>query len=140
MPSKIDSRTILDVMGAEKLLGMGDMLFLQPSLGKLLRLHGAFISDDDVKNLVSFLKRQAKPKYINVELDDIDEELKEDYDDELYSQAVELILKTRRASISFIQQKFRIGYNRAARLVDAMEERGIVSAPDRSGRREVLID
>lgn len=136
--SNIDSRTILDTKGAEKLLGMGDMLFLQPNIGKMLRLHGAFISDDDVKNIANFLKKQEKPKYIDVELDSFGTEESSDYEDDLYAEAVDLIYKTRRASISFIQQKFRIGYNRAARIIDAMEARGIVSSPDRSGRREVI--
>ena len=142
--SKIDSRTILDQMGAESLLGMGDMLYLAPNSSIPVRVHGAFVRDEEVHAVVQDWKARGKPKYIEnvtVSTDDsesgsfdtIDEEL-----DPLFDQVVSFVIETRRASISSVQRKFRIGYNRAARIVEQMEMEGIISAPAHNGNREVL--
>lgn len=144
--SKIDSRTILDQSGAEQLLGYGDMLYLAPGTGIPVRVHGAFVADEEVHRVVADLKRRGKPEYLEEileggagnessmldNMDDVEEQ------DPLYDQAVQLVLETRRASISSIQRRFKIGYNRAARIVEAMEKAGLVSAMDNSGGREVL--
>ena len=145
--SKIDSRTILDQMGAEALLGQGDMLWLAPGTGYPTRVHGAFVSDDEVHRVVEHLKANGTPEYV----DDIlsgagdDDEGGEGSDDggdaesdPLYDQAVDIVLKNRRASISLVQRHLRIGYNRSARLIEAMEKAGLVSAMDARGGREVL--
>jgi S-DNA-T family DNA segregation ATPase FtsK/SpoIIIE len=144
--SKVDSRTILDQMGAESLLGQGDMLYLPPGTGHPQRVHGAFVSDDEVHKVVEYLRSRAQPQYIDgildsaedMEgeaggLDDADAEL-----DPLYDQAVEIVLKSRRASISLVQRHLRIGYNRAARLIEQMERAGLVSSMATNGNREVL--
>lgn len=142
--SKIDSRTILDQMGAESLLGMGDMLYLAPNSSIPIRVHGAFVRDEEVHAVVQDWKARGTPKYIeNVTVatddgesgssDSLDEEL-----DPLFDQVVEFVVETRRASISSVQRKFRIGYNRAARIVEQMEVEGIISAPSHNGNREVL--
>lgn len=142
--SKIDSRTILDQMGAESLLGMGDMLYLAPNSSIPIRVHGAFVRDEEVHAVVQDWKARGTPKYIeNVtvstddsessSLDGIDEEL-----DPLFDQVVAFVVETRRASISSVQRKFRIGYNRAARIVEQMELEGIISPPSHNGNREVL--
>ena len=143
--SKIDSRTILDQMGAENLLGQGDMLFLPPGTGYPQRVHGAFASDDEVHRVVEYLKQFGEPDYIDDILmsgttDDlpgisrsIDSEV-----DPMYDEAVSVVLKTRKASISGIQRQLRIGYNRAARLIDQMEADGIVSPAETNGNRTVL--
>ncbi|WP_081299715.1 DNA translocase FtsK 4TM domain-containing protein [Gilliamella apicola] len=142
--SKIDSRTILDQMGAESLLGMGDMLYLAPNSSIPIRVHGAFVRDEEVHAVVQDWKARGVPKYIeNVtvatddndssSIDSIDEEL-----DPLFDQVVAFVVETRRASISSVQRKFRIGYNRAARIVEQMEIEGIISAPSHNGNREVL--
>ncbi len=147
--SKIDSRTILDQGGAEQLLGHGDMLYLPPGTAMPVRVHGAFVSDDEVHRVVSDWKQRGKPDYI----DDIltggaDEpflplESNEgggaEQDDALYDEAVQFVLESRRASISSVQRKLRIGYNRAARLIEAMEAAGVVSEMSASGGREVLV-
>ena len=143
--SKIDSRTILDQMGAENLLGQGDMLFLPPGTGYPQRVHGAFASDDEVHRVVEYLKQFGEPDYIDDILmsgttDDLpgisrssDGEV-----DPMYDEAVSVVLKTRKASISGIQRQLRIGYNRAARLIDQMEADGIVSPAETNGNRTVL--
>ncbi len=148
--SKIDSRTILDQMGAEALLGQGDMLYLAPGTGYPTRVHGAFVADDEVHHVVDYLKRVAAPQYVEGVLsgagfDDEgdgsngDGESSGDAEsDPLYDQAVEIVLKNRRASISLVQRHLRIGYNRSARLIEAMEKVGLVSAMDGRGGREVL--
>jgi S-DNA-T family DNA segregation ATPase FtsK/SpoIIIE len=146
--SKIDSRTILDQMGAEALLGQGDMLYLAPGAGYPTRVHGAFVADDEVHRVVDYLKSAAAPDYVDGVLsggDADDDEAGgdggEDGDaesDPLYDQAVEVVLKNRRASISLVQRHLRIGYNRSARLIEAMERAGLVSAMDGRGGREVL--
>lgn len=144
--SKIDSRTILDQSGAEQLLGYGDMLYLAPGTGIPVRVHGAFVADEEVHRVVADLKRRGKPEYLEEILEDgannetgmLDEMENAEEQDPLYDQAVQLVLETRRASISSIQRRFKIGYNRAARIVEAMEKAGLVSAMDNSGGREVL--
>ncbi len=146
--SKIDSRTILDQMGAEALLGQGDMLFLAPGTGLPVRVHGAFVSDNEVHRVVEHLKKVARPEYVDGILDapagESDAAQGEIMggnaeEDQMYDQAVELVLKTRRPSISLVQRHLRIGYNRAARLIEQMERAGLVSAMNGAGSREVLV-
>lgn len=148
--SKIDSRTILDQGGAEQLLGHGDMLYMPPGTSFLTRVHGAFVDDDDVHNVVASWKERGEPDYIEGLLDEggssdipgIPNEAQENGDaeaDPLYDEAVAFVLETRKASISSVQRKLRIGYNRSARLLDAMEEAGIVSGMGQNGQREILI-
>ncbi|OIR12378.1 DNA translocase FtsK [mine drainage metagenome] len=147
--SKIDSRTILDQMGAEALLGQGDMLYMPPGTGYPMRLHGAFVSDQEVHKVVNYLKAQGEPNYIDGILTNEAEEGGADFKsgdvaekggevDPLYDEAVGIVLKTRRASISSVQRQLRIGYNRAARLIEDMERAGLVSAMQSNGNREVL--
>ncbi len=137
--SKTDSRTILDANGAEALLGRGDMLYLASGTGRLARLHGSFVSDDDVRSVVEFVKKQAIPVY-NPELQSLklEEAAEEEAKDEVYEQAKELVLSTGQASASLIQRRLRVGYPRAARMIEQMESEGIVGAAGRDGRREVL--
>ncbi len=147
--SKIDSRTILDQMGAEALLGMGDMLYMPSGTGLPTRVHGAFVSDEEVHRVVSFLKEQGgEPNYIEGILEggtvDDDGDLLggeggSGEKDPMYDQAVEVVLKNRKASISLVQRHLKIGYNRAARLVEDMENAGLVSAMSGSGQREILV-
>lgn len=137
--SKTDSRTILDANGAEALLGRGDMLYLASGTGRLARLHGSFVSDDDVRAVVEFVKKQAMPVY-NQELQSLklEEAAEEEAKDEVYEQAKDLVLSTGQASASLIQRRLRVGYPRAARMIEQMESEGIVGAAGRDGRREVL--
>ena len=147
--SKIDSRTILDQMGAEALLGMGDMLYMASGTGFPVRVHGAFVSDEEVHRVVSYLKEQGEPDYIDGVLDGGTGEGDSGFGDEegggsgekdpMYDQAVEIVLKDRKASISYVQRKLRIGYNRSANLLEEMERAGLVSALTGSGQREVLV-
>jgi len=147
--SKIDSRTILDQMGAEALLGMGDMLYMASGTGLPVRVHGAFVSDEEVHRVVSYLKSQGEPDYIEGVLEggtvDGDDGpggeggSEGGEKDPMYDQAVEVVLKDRKASISYVQRKLRIGYNRSARLLEDMEKAGLVSALTASGQREVLV-
>src|SRR5450830_1024543 len=147
--SKIDSRTILDQMGAEALLGMGDMLYMPSGTGLPIRVHGAFVSDEEVHRVVSYLKSQGEPDYIEGVLEggtvDGDDGPGGEgggeggEKDPMYDQAVEVVLKDRKASISYVQRKLRIGYNRSARLLEDMEKAGLVSALTASGQREVLV-
>ncbi|WP_050416694.1 DNA translocase FtsK [Azoarcus sp. CIB] len=148
--SKIDSRTILDQMGAETLLGMGDMLYLAPGTGLPVRVHGAFVADEEVHKVVDYLKRSGPPDYVEGILsapeDDLDAALGgsgggegDGEADPLYDQAVEVVIKTRRPSISLVQRHLRIGYNRAARLIEQMERAGLVSAMGTNGNREVIV-
>ena len=147
--SKIDSRTILDQMGAEALLGMGDMLYMPSGTGFPVRVHGAFVSDEEVHRVVSYLKSQGEPDYIEGVLEggtvDGDDGpggeggVEGGEKDPMYDQAVEVVLKDRKASISYVQRKLRIGYNRSARLLEDMEKAGLVSALTSSGQREVLV-
>jgi S-DNA-T family DNA segregation ATPase FtsK/SpoIIIE len=145
--SKIDSRTILDQMGAEALLGQGDMLYLAPGTGYPTRVHGAFVSDDEVHRVVEHLKAMGAPEYVEDILNGSaggDEEGGEGEgnsdaeSDPLYDQAVEIVLKNKRASISLVQRHLRIGYNRSARLIEAMEKAGLVTSMDGRGGREVI--
>lgn len=143
--SKIDSRTILGEQGAEQLLGMGDMLYMA-SGGKIIRVHGPFVSDDEVQNIVDHLKTQGEPNYME-EITREDEnsfaESEGETDDEendLYNQAVAIIQRDQKVSTSYIQRQLRIGYNRAANIVERMEKEGIVSAPSYSGKREILVE
>jgi DNA segregation ATPase FtsK/SpoIIIE, S-DNA-T family len=151
--SKIDSRTILDQQGAEQLLGNGDMLYLAPGAGVPIRVHGAYVSDEEVHRVVEYLCSASGPSYSDEILNDtleagpgapqgdwlesIDSECGEK--DELYDQAVEMVVQARRVSVSGVQRRFKIGYNRAARIVDAMEQAGVVSAMESNGSREVLV-
>jgi S-DNA-T family DNA segregation ATPase FtsK/SpoIIIE len=146
--SKIDSRTILDQMGAEALLGMGDMLYMPSGTGLPIRVHGAFVSDEEVHRVVSYLKSQGEPNYIDGVLEggtvDGDGDAALDGSnggekDPMYDQAVEVVLKNRKASISLVQRHLKIGYNRAARLVEDMEKAGLVSSMSGSGQREILV-
>jgi S-DNA-T family DNA segregation ATPase FtsK/SpoIIIE len=140
--SKVDSRTILDTIGAEHLLGMGDMLFLPPGSSKLKRIHGALVSPGEIKRIVDFLKDQGKPLYDESILEEkkATEAEGDDEDfDEKYDEAVAFVAETGQASISLIQRRFRIGYNRAARIVEKMEDQGIVGPSDGVKPREVLI-
>ena len=143
--SKVDSRTILDQSGAETLLGAGDMLYLPPGTGLPVRVHGAFVADHEVHKVVEYLKSLAKPDYLGEVLEPAEpEEVALDgvpagEKDPLYDQAVEIVLRTRRPSISLVQRHLRIGYNRAARLIEDMERAGMVSAMQSNGNREVLV-
>lgn len=147
--SKIDSRTILDQMGAEALLGQGDMLYMPPGTGLPVRVHGAFVSDEEVHRVVESLKAQGEPDYIDGLLEGgVEGETGDGVSsvtgfanveaDPMYDQAVEIVLKNRRASISLVQRHLRIGYNRAARLLEQMESSGLVSAMQSNGNREIL--
>ncbi|MFN9390832.1 MAG: DNA translocase FtsK, partial [Betaproteobacteria bacterium] len=147
--SKIDSRTILDQMGAEALLGQGDMLYLPPGTGLPQRVHGAYVADDEVHKVVEYLKSRAQPQYIDAILEggESDEDGGEAGEesggggesDPLYDEAVAIVMKSRRASISLVQRHLRIGYNRAARLIEQMERAGLVSSMATNGNREVLV-
>lgn len=148
--SKVDSRTILDQMGAEALLGQGDMLYLPPGSGYPQRVHGAFVADQEVHRVVEYLKEHGEPRYVDGVLDASDEESGAGENgslggqdgaesDPLYDEAVAIVLKSRRASISLVQRHLRIGYNRAARLIEEMERAGLVSAMHSNGNREVLV-
>ena len=142
---KVDSRTILDGVGAEKLLGKGDMLFLPPGSSKLTRAQGSFTADQEIRDLVAFLREQGIPEYeeeVQKKLDSnvVDVPSVQDHEDELFDAAVEIIRQTRRASTSSLQRRLRIGYTRAARLMDMLEEKGIVGPPNGSDPREILID
>lgn len=138
--SKVDSRTILDTNGAESLLGYGDMLFMSPGYGRMQRLHGPFVSEGEIKRIVEFLKEQGAPSYHTEILEEKDENGsdEDDIDDEKYREAVEFVMDRGEASISMVQRRFRIGYNRAARIVERMETEGIVGPSDGVKPREVL--
>jgi S-DNA-T family DNA segregation ATPase FtsK/SpoIIIE len=142
--SRIDSRTILDQQGAESLLGMGDMLYLPPGHGVPTRVHGAFVSDDEVHRVTAFLRELAPPNYDESVLYQAEDsegneaEAGNAESDPLYDEAVAIVMRTRRASISAVQRHLRIGYNRAARLIEAMEAAGIVSPMQTNGNREVI--
>jgi S-DNA-T family DNA segregation ATPase FtsK/SpoIIIE len=154
VPRKIDSRAILDHPGAEALLGNGDMLYLPPGTATPERLHGAFVDDHEVHHVVTWLRSQGAPDYIEGVLEEVesigdgkyiddsglpqDGENGGDADTQLYDKAVAVVTQTRRASVSGVQRHLRIGYNRAARLVEQMEQDGVISAPQHNGSREVL--
>ncbi|MGD9188466.1 MAG: DNA translocase FtsK, partial [Desulfobacteraceae bacterium] len=140
--SKTDSRTIIDTNGAENLLGMGDMLFMPPGTGKLQRIHGAYLSETELTGIIEFLKQQAAPEYNDSVVEAPEKESGADEDkeyDERYDDAVALVTKTGQASISMIQRHLRIGYNRAARIVEMMESEGVVGPADGAKPREVLV-
>lgn len=145
--SKIDSRTILGEQGAEQLLGMGDMLFMAGG-GRITRVHGAFVADSEVEDVTTHLRKQGAPDY----LEEVTEEPEEGFDspfipgpsdddkaNSLYDQAVNVVLRDRRASTSYIQRRLKIGYNKAASLIEEMEEQGVISAPNHKGQREILV-
>jgi S-DNA-T family DNA segregation ATPase FtsK/SpoIIIE len=152
--SQVDSRTILDGKGAETLIGRGDMLFTPPGTSRIVRAQGAFVSDEEVQEIVDFLKRNGPPKYDQSVQQQIDAAAREDDEDEdgegddgdlgddedLFRQAFEVLKSTRRASTSMMQRRLRIGYNRAARIMDLMEEKGIVGSENGSSPREILVD
>jgi S-DNA-T family DNA segregation ATPase FtsK/SpoIIIE len=144
----VDSRTILDQMGAEQLLGHGDMLYLPPGTGLPQRVHGAFVDDHEVPRVVDYLRQTGVPDYIDDVLAEPREEIDDAEDangserggesDPLYDEAVRIVTESRRASVSGVQRRLRIGYNRAARLVEEMEVAGIVGPVQTNGNREVL--
>ncbi len=144
--SKVDSRTIIDTMGAEKLLGMGDMLFIPPGTSRIQRIHGAYISEKEIFRITEFIKAQGQPtaydeSIVAVKEEETDSPVEGDDDyDELYDQAVALVADIRQASISMLQRKMRVGYNRAARMIERMEKEGVVAASDGVRPREVLIN
>jgi len=139
--SRTDSRTILDSNGAESLLGSGDMLFLPPGTSKLQRIHGAYVSEGEIRSITEFLRGQQQPVYeesvLKAGTQDEEERVDDEYD-EKYDEAVELVTQTRQASISMIQRRLRVGYNRAARMIEMMEREGIVGPSDGSKPRDVL--
>jgi S-DNA-T family DNA segregation ATPase FtsK/SpoIIIE len=142
--SRVDSRTILDAMGADKLLGKGDLLFLPPGTSKLVRLHGVMVSDEEIQRIVDFIKKQAKPKYQedifdSVVVDKKSEKGEQEEFDEKYDEALAIVAKDRQASISYIQRRLRIGYNRAARIIETMEREGVVGPADGVKPREVYV-
>jgi S-DNA-T family DNA segregation ATPase FtsK/SpoIIIE len=142
--SKVDSRTILDTNGAEQLLGRGDMLFLPPGSSRLMRVHGPLVTEDEVARVVEFLKKQGKPSYNQQILEEPGEagEAGGETDgelDEMYDDAVRVVIEMGRASTSALQRRLRIGYGRAASILDAMERAGIIGPPDKAKARPVLI-
>jgi S-DNA-T family DNA segregation ATPase FtsK/SpoIIIE len=145
--SKIDSRTIIGEMGAEQLLGSGDMLHMSAG-GRIIRAHGPFVSDDEVERVAQYLKMQGAPNYRDDILEDIEEESEPGETrgengkgaGDLYEQAVEIVLRDRKPTTSYLQRRLGIGYNRAASLIERMEQEGMIGAPNRTGRREILID
>lgn len=146
--TKVDSRTILDQGGAEQLLGQGDMLYLPPGSGLPQRIHGAYVSDEEVENVVAYVKSQGEPEYINAVVQEAPENssaipgleplAKESETDPLYDQAVGIVTESRRASISYLQRRLKVGYNRAATMIEDMEQAGVVTAVQSNGTREVL--
>ena len=142
--SKYDSRTVLGEIGAEQLLGNGDML-MSKNGGNIIRYQSAFISDNEVYKLINEIKRKQKVKYLD-ELEEIIKNNNENFDslseedEALISQAIDLIKSTNKASTSFLQRNFQIGYNKAARIMEALEQRGVVSQPNHTGKREILIN
>ena len=147
--TKIDSRTILGEQGAEQLLGMGDLLYQAPG-GKTKRLHGPFVSDEEVETVVAWLKDQGEPNYQADILDDPEEgdgsavmdamlgTSTGNAEEDLYAQGLAIVLRDKRASTSYLQRRLKIGYNRAATLIETLEENGVISAPNHAGKREIL--
>jgi S-DNA-T family DNA segregation ATPase FtsK/SpoIIIE len=143
--TRVDSRTVLDVMGAEHLLGKGDMLFLPPGSSRLVRVHGSYVSEAETNDVVQFWKEQAQPDYDQTFLlappSDEEEEDGEDFDgpeDPMYQEAVRVVVEMGKASTSTLQRRLRLGYGRAARILDMMQREGIIGPPDGSRPREVL--
>jgi len=143
--SKIDSRTILGKEGAEQLLGRGDMLYM-PNGSRMVRVHGAFVDDDEVENVVAHLRSQGTPEYLDNITSDEDQLAGDETlpgsgkKKEIFHEAVEIVIRDQKASISYLQRRLSIGYNRAATLVERMEEEGIISPPGAGGKREILVD
>jgi len=141
--SKVDSRTILDANGAEKLLGMGDMLFIPPRSSRMVRIHGPYLTEIESLNVAEHVKQQAKPTFNEQITADVKEESGPerggDFQDERYDEALELVVSARQASTSQLQRRLRLGFARAGRLMDMLEADGIVSAQDGSKSREVLV-
>jgi S-DNA-T family DNA segregation ATPase FtsK/SpoIIIE len=141
----VNSRTILDSIGAERLLGNGDMLFMPPDVSKLQRLHGAYITDDEIKNITDFVRKQEPQRYQMDLLQDEEEggdgpgesSGEEEYD-AMYDDAVRVVTESGKASISYVQRRLQVGYNRAARMIECMEREGVVSTADHRGAREVI--
>jgi S-DNA-T family DNA segregation ATPase FtsK/SpoIIIE len=141
--SRVDSRTILDSMGSENLLGDGDMLYMKAGTSNLQRIHGSFVTEAEVEKLVDFLKKQGSPQYqesilLEAQEDSEKKELEEEAD-ELFDQAVEVVANSGQASVSYIQRRLRIGYNRAARIVECMETKGLIGPADGYKPREIYI-
>jgi S-DNA-T family DNA segregation ATPase FtsK/SpoIIIE len=146
--SKIDSRTILGEQGAEQLLGQGDMLYMMAG-GRIRRVHGPFVTDHEVEGVVKFLKTQGRPEYLDAVTEEPAEDLDDPYalisggdgesGDDLYDKALAIVARERKATTSYIQRRLQIGYNRAARLIERMEEDGVISKPNHKGIREVLL-
>ncbi|MEO0634436.1 MAG: DNA translocase FtsK, partial [Pseudomonadota bacterium] len=148
--SKVDSRTILGEQGAEQLLGMGDMLYMAGG-AKITRVHGPFVSDEEVEEIVTYLKQFGAPDYVSGVVEGPEDDKESDIDlvlglggntdgeDALYDQAVQIVINDRKCSTSYIQRKLAIGYNKAARLVEQMEEQGLVSPANHVGKREILV-
>jgi S-DNA-T family DNA segregation ATPase FtsK/SpoIIIE len=142
--SKVDSRTILDTQGAEKLLGNGDMLFLPPGTARIRRIHGAYVSETEINEIVDFVKKfQGEPKFIEDITKSVEEKTGADgieyLDDPKYDDAVRVVLSTGQASASYLQRRLKLGYSRAARLIEIMEANGIVGPSQGSKPREILI-
>jgi len=145
--TKIDSRTILGEQGAEQLLGMGDLLYQAPG-GKTKRMHGPFVSDEGVENVVGWLRDQGEPNYCLDVLEEAEEDSPimdamlgnstGDAEEDLYAQAIAIVVRDDRASTSYLQRRLKIGYNKAASLIERLEEEGVVSAPNHAGKRDVL--
>ncbi|MDR0630858.1 MAG: DNA translocase FtsK 4TM domain-containing protein [Holosporales bacterium] len=140
--SKIDSRTILGEQGAEQLLGQGDMLYMHGA-GRILRVHGPFVKDSEVEKIVDYIKGQGEPNYVDIVSDEPQEDNKtfdtSNRENDMYSKALEIVSNDRKISISYLQRKLQIGYNRAARIIEEMEKKGIVSPPNHTGKRDILI-
>jgi S-DNA-T family DNA segregation ATPase FtsK/SpoIIIE len=145
--SKIDSRTILNEQGAEQLLGQGDMLYMAGG-GRIIRVHGPFVSDEEVEKVVRHLKSQGAPQYLEAVTAEDNLEDSAVFDatgmgagdaSDLYQQAVQIVLRDRKASTSYIQRRLQIGYNRAASIMERMEEEGVVGQPNHAGKREILL-
>jgi len=139
--SKIDSRTIVDTVGAERLLGLGDMLFLPPGTSKLVRVHGTYLKESEIRRITAFLRKQGAPEYNQsvLEMKEASAVDEDDEYDERYDEAVALVTQTRTASISMVQRRLRIGYNRAARIIERMEREQVVGPSDGVKPREVLV-
>jgi S-DNA-T family DNA segregation ATPase FtsK/SpoIIIE len=143
--SKIDSRTILGEQGAEQLLGQGDMLYMMAG-GRIKRVHGPFCADAEVEDVVKFLKTQGRPEYLDAVTEDPDEDEGDEFgldsgegSDDLFDKAVQIVARERKVSTSYIQRRLQIGYNRAARLIERMEDDGMISKPNHQGKREILL-
>jgi S-DNA-T family DNA segregation ATPase FtsK/SpoIIIE len=142
VPSKHDSRTIIDIMGAEKLLGNGDMLFLPPKSATLVRLHCAYVSEEEILRVVNYLSKVGRPKFntevVRAKAEEEGADLDNDLD-EMFFEAAEVVILTGQASASFLQRKMSIGYARAGRLIDQLQANGVVSAPDSKNKRDILM-